>query len=222
MGSARNQESRIADHSSYEELANSLTHGVGLALALAGAAVVITLAALRGTAWHIVAVSVYGGTLVGLYTASTLYHALQSPRVKRIFRILDHSSIYLLIAGTYTPFGLVNLRGAWGWTLLGLVWGLSVLGILWKVWFVEHFAVVSTAIYVVMGWLAVIAVKPLYQAVHAGGMAWIAAGGVAYTLGIVFFASKRIRYAHAIWHVFVMAGSVCHYVAVVRYVLPGR
>ncbi len=207
---------------SYEELANSLTHGVGLALALAGAAVVIVLAALRGTAWHIVAVSVYGGTLVALYTASTLYHALRSPRVKRVFRILDHSSIYLLIAGTYTPFSLVNLRGAWGWTLLALVWTFSVLGILWKVWFVEHFAIVSTAIYVVMGWLAVIAVKPLYAALHAGGMAWIAAGGVAYTLGIVFFASKRIPYAHAIWHLFVIAGSVLHYVAVVRYVLPGR
>jgi hemolysin III len=203
----------------YEEIANSVTHGVGLALAIAGGVVLIVLAAVRGTACHIVAVSIYAATLIALYTASTLYHALQGARVKRVFRILDHSSIYLLIAGTYTPFSLITLRGPWGWTLLGLVWSLSIAGILWKVWFVEHYGVVSTALYAGMGWLAVVAVRPLYHALHFGGMFWIAAGGLAYTAGIVFFASKR-RYAHAVWHLFVLAGSICHYVAVMRYALP--
>lgn len=203
----------------YEEIANAITHGVGLALAIAGGVVLIVLAAVRGTAWHIVAVSIYAATLIALYTASTLYHALQGARVKRIFRVLDHSSIYLLIAGTYTPFSLITLRGAFGWTLLALVWTLTILGIVWKACFAGNYGVVSTALYVVMGWLAVVAIRPLYAALHFGGMFWIAAGGLAYTAGIVFFASKR-RYAHAVWHVFVLAGSICHYVAVMRYALP--
>ena len=205
-----------------EELVNTLTHGLGLALCLAGVPLLIALAALRGGARLVVAVSIYGTCLLALYAASTLYHALRGPRVKRFFRLLDHSAIYLLIAGTYTPFTLIVLRGAWGWTLLGLVWGISVFGILWKVFFLERLEAVSIALYVVMGWLAVIAIKPMFAALHTEGMLWILAGGVAYTGGVVFYAWKRVPYNHAIWHLFVMAGSLCHYFAVMRYVLPGR
>ena len=204
------------------ELANSLTHGAGLALSVAGCAVLVTLAALRGTAWHIVACSVYGGTLVCLYAASTMYHSVRSRRWKRFWRIVDHSSIYLLIAGTYTPFMLVNLRGAWGWSLFGVVWGLAVAGILFKVWFVDRVPVASTIVYLLMGWLAVIAVKPLVAMVPTGGLEWILAGGVLYTAGVGFFAWEKLPYHHAIWHVFVIGGSVCHYVAILQYVVPMR
>lgn len=203
-----------------EEIANSVTHGMGLALSLAGLAVLVTLAALRGTAWHIVSCAVYGATLVILYAASTLYHSARGPRVKRVLRILDHSAIYLLIAGTYTPFALVTLRGAWGWSLLGVVWGLALAGILWKVWFVDRFVVVSTTVYLVMGWLAVIAAKPLLAALPAGGIAWILAGGLCYTAGVVFFGWKKLPYGHTVWHVLVVAGSVCHFLAVLLYVIP--
>lgn len=205
-----------------EELANSLTHGVGLALSVAGLVVLVVLAAMRGTAWHIVGCSVYGATLVLLYGASTLYHSVRSPRVKRVCKVIDHSAIYLLIAGTYTPFTLVNLRGPWGWTLFGIVWGLALAGILFKVWFVDHFIVASTTVYLLMGWLAVIAVKPLFALVPAGGIALIFAGGLAYTIGVGFFAWRRLPYHHAVWHVFVLAGSIFHYVAVLLYVLPAK
>ncbi len=205
-----------------DELANSVTHGIGLALSLVGLVVLIILAALHGSAWHIVSCAVYGATLVLLYAASTLYHAVQSPRAKYVLKILDHASIYLLIAGTYTPFTLVTLRGGWGWTLFGLVWGLALFGVLFKVWFVNHFAIVSTAVYVLMGWLVVIAAKPLLARVPHGELAWLMAGGVAYTAGIVFYGWRRIPYHHAIWHIFVMAGSICHYCAVLFYILPAK
>jgi hemolysin III len=140
--------------------------------------------------------------------------------VKRILKIVDHSAIYLLIAGTYTPFTLVILRGAWGWSLFGVVWGLALLGILWKIWFVDRFTVVSTTVYLMMGWLAVIAVKPLFALVPAGGIALILAGGICYTIGVGFFAWRRLPFHHAVWHLFVLAGSTCHYIAVLLYVLP--
>lgn len=203
-----------------EEIANSVTHGLGLVLSIAGLAVLVVLAALRGTAWHIVSCAVYGATLVMLYAASTLYHGVRGPRVKRVLKILDHSAIYLLIAGTYTPFTLVTLRGAWGWSLFGVVWGLALVGILWKIWFVDHFAVVSTTVYLLMGWLAVIAAKPLLALVPAGGLALIVAGGLCYTAGVGFFAWRRLPYHHTVWHLFVMAGSACHFVAVLLYVIP--
>lgn len=203
-----------------EELANSLTHGFGLLLSVTGLVILLLLAVKRGTAWHIVSCAVYGTTLVLLYAASTLYHSVRSLRVKRICKVIDHSAIYLLIAGTYTPFTLVVLRGPWGWSLFGVVWGLALLGILWKIWFVDHFVVVSTTIYLLMGWLAVIAVKPLLAAVPLGGLAWILAGGLAYSLGVVFFGWRRLPYHHAVWHIFVLIGSVCHYVAVLFYILP--
>ena len=207
---------------SLEEIANAITHGIGLLLSIAGFVVLLVLAALRGTAWHIVACSIYGATLICLYTASTLYHAVISPRVKRALRIFDHSAIYLLIAGTYTPFLLVSLRGPWGWSLFGVIWGLALVGVLFKFWFVERFAILSTVVYIAMGWLVVIAAKPVITHLPLTAIIWLLAGGLAYTGGVIFFAAKRIPYSHAIWHLFVLAGSICHYFAVLSTVIPPR
>ena len=207
---------------SLEEIANAITHGIGLLLSIAGFVVLLVLAALRGTAWHIVACSIYGATLICLYTASTLYHAVISPRVKRALRIFDHSAIYLLISGTYTPFLLVSLRGPWGWSLFGVIWGLALVGVLFKFWFVERFAILSTAVYIAMGWLVVIAAKPVITHLPLTAIIWLLAGGLAYTGGVIFFAAKRIPYSHAIWHLFVLAGSICHYFAVLSTVIPPR
>jgi hemolysin III len=207
---------------SLEEIANAITHGIGLLLSIAGFVVLLVLAALRGTAWHIIACSIYGATLICLYTASTLYHAVISPRVKRALRIFDHSAIYLLIAGTYTPFLLVSLRGPWGWSLFGVIWGLALVGVLFKFWFVERFAILSTAVYIAMGWLVVIAAKPVITHLPLTAIIWLLAGGLAYTGGVIFFAAKRIPYSHAIWHLFVLAGSICHYFAVLSTVIPPR
>lgn len=208
---------------SAEELANSLTHGAGLALSIAGFIVLVVLAAMRGSAWRIVSCAVYGSTLICLYAASTLYHAIRSRRLKGILRVCDHSAIYLLIAGTYTPFLLVNLRGSWGWSLLAAIWGLAMTGILFKVWFVEHFPILSTAAYLLMGWLALVAVKPMLLRVPLSGLLWLLAGGVLYTVGVVFYAWKKVPYNHAIWHGFVLAGSTCHYFAVLcSVVLPAK
>ncbi len=208
---------------SAEELANSLTHGVGLALSVAGFIALVVLAAMRGSAWRIVSCAVYGSTLIFLYTASTLYHGIRSRRLKRVLKICDHSAIYLLIAGTYTPFLLVNLRGSWGWSLFAVIWGLAMAGILLKVWFVEHFSVFSTVVYLLMGWLALLAIKPMLLRVPLSGLLWLLAGGVLYTVGLVFYAWKRVPYNHAIWHGFVLAGSTCHYVAVLcSVILPAK
>jgi len=204
---------------SAEELGNTITHGIGLVLSLAGFVILLILAVTHGSAWHIVSCAVYGATLVCLYSASTLYHGIPSPRLKRALKIFDHSAIYLLIAGTYTPFLLVNLRGGWGWSLFGVVWGLALAGILLKFWFVDHFQILSTTVYLLMGWLAVIAVRPLLEMVPTAGLLWLLAGGFFYTIGVVFYAWKRIPYNHVIWHVFVMAGSTCHYFAVLYSVL---
>ena len=201
-----------------EEIANSVTHGVGAALSVAGLVVLVVIAALRGTALQVLACAVYGATLVLLYLSSTLYHALTNGRAKRVFRILDHASIYLLIAGTYTPFTLVALRGAWGWSLFGVVWALAVAGVVLKCFFTGRFHALSTTVYVLMGWLAVVAIRPLLGAIPWPGFLWLLAGGLLYTLGVVFFASRR-RYAHAVWHLFVLAGSACHFLAVYRYIL---
>lgn len=205
---------------SVDELANSVTHGIGLGLSIAGFAVLLVLAIVHGGGWQIVSCAIYGPTLICLYACSTLYHGLPSRRLKRIFRILDHSAIFLLIAGTYTPFLLVNLRGAWGWSLLGIVWSIAAAGIALKVWFVGRRPIVSTGLYILMGWLALIAVKPLLEAVPTIGLIWLLAGGLMYTVGVAFYAWKRIPYNHAIWHLFVMAGSTCHYFAVVYSVIP--
>jgi len=208
------------DESLIEELANGITHGIGLILSVVGLVALVVLSVTRGNAWHIAGCTTFGVTLVLLYAASTMYHSFHTPRLKRILKILDHTAIYLLIAGTYTPFTLVNLRGFWGWTLFSLVWGLSVFGIGWKLFHVEKFQIVSTLVYVAMGWLVLIAIKPLLLSIPTSGILWLVAGGLFYTVGVLFFASRRVPYNHAIWHVFVMGGSICHYVAVIFYVLP--
>jgi hemolysin III len=208
---------------SAEELASSLTHGVGLVLSIAGFATLLSLAAMRGSAWRIVSCAIYGSTLLCLYAASTCYHSIRSRRFKRILKVCDHSAIYLLIAGTYTPFLLVNLRGGWGWSLFAVIWGLAMAGVLLKVWFVEHASVLSTAVYLVMGWLALVAVKPMLARVPTSALVWLLAGGVLYTVGVVFYAWKKLPYNHAIWHGFVLAGSACHYVAVLcSVILPAK
>lgn len=202
-----------------EEVAHSVTHGIGLLAAVVGLVVLVVLTAATHDPWRITACAIYASTLVLLYGASTLYHALSATRARAVFRVLDHSAIFLLIAGTYTPFALVSLRGPWGWTLLAIVWGLAVLGVTAKAVFGMRWPILSTALYVCMGWVVVIAAKPLVAHVPPAGIAWLAAGGIAYTGGVVFYAWTRLRYSHAIWHVFVLAGSVCHYIAVIRYVV---
>ena len=202
-----------------EEVAHSITHGVGLLAAVTGLVVLVLLAAATRDPWRITACSIYATTLVLLYAASTLYHALSATRARNVFRVLDHSAIFLLIAGTYTPFALVSLRGPWGWTLLGIVWGLAIIGVAAKAIYGTRWPILSTALYIGMGWTVVIALKPLVDHVPAGGVAWLVAGGLAYTGGVVFYAWTRLRYSHAIWHVFVLAGSVCHYIAVAFYVV---
>ena len=202
-----------------EEVAHSITHGVGLLAALTGLVVLVVLAAATRDPWRITACSIYATTLVLLYAASTLYHALSATRARNVFRVLDHSAIFLLLAGTCTPIALVSLRGPWGWTLLGIVWGLAVIGVAAKAIYGTRWPILSTALYIGMGWTVVIALKPLVDHVPAGGVAWLVAGGLAYTGGVVFYAWTRLRYSHAIWHVFVLAGSVCHYIAVVLYVV---
>ncbi len=203
-----------------EEIANSITHGVAIALSIAGLAVMTAFASLLGNAWHIVSVSIYGATQILLYTASTLYHSIPLPRAKAYLRVLDHSAIFLLIAGTYTPFTLVNLRGPWGWSILGLVWGIAILGITLQGILIRQKSFVNAFIYIAMGWIVVIGVKPLLNSVPLGGLLLLLAGGLAYSFGVIFYIWKRLPYNHAIWHGFVMLGSIFHYFAVLFYVIP--
>ena len=200
-----------------EEIANSVTHGVGALASIAALPILMVVAVSRGDPWQVVGGAIFGATLIMLYVASTLYHALPHPRAKRVFRVLDHSAIYLLIAGTYTPFALGALRGPWGWALLGAVWTLAALGITAKATLGFRFPRLSTAVYVAMGWLALIAAQPLLAHVGVAGLMWLLAGGLCYTAGVVFFAWERLRYGHMVWHFFVAAGSVCHFFAVLWY-----
>ncbi|MCP4604610.1 MAG: hemolysin III family protein [Proteobacteria bacterium] len=211
---------QIEHHSTSEEIANSIIHGIGTLLAIAALVILVTFASLRGDAWRVVSFSIYGSTLILLYLSSTFYHGFRSIKLKRLFRIFDHATIYLLIAGTYTPFMLVTLRGGLGWSLLGVTWGFAILGIFMTALFIEKFRLISVLSYVGMGWLIVLAIKPLLAALQLGGVIWIASGGIAYTFGIVFYVSKRIPYSHAIWHLFVLGGSICHFFAMLLYVLP--
>jgi hemolysin III len=202
-------------------LANAITHGVGAALSMVGAVYLIA-ASTRGTAWHVVSCSVFSATLVLVYVCSTLYHSLVRTRARHVFHILDHSAIYLLIAGTYTPFALISLRGPLGWSLFGFEWSLAVAGVIFKSFAVGRFEWASALVYLAQGWVVVIAVAPLARAIGWHGVMWLGAGGVAYTLGILFFAYDRLRYFHATWHLFVLAGSIAHYFAILLYVLPAR
>lgn len=205
-----------------EEFASALTHGVGAALALAGGGVLIALAALHGDHWQLIASIVFGVSLLLLYVASTLYHAIQHPTAKARLKVFDHCAIYLLIAGTYTPFTLIGLRGQVGWWLFAAIWTLAVLGVVFKLFYTGRFKLLSTAIYIAMGWLVILAIKPLLAALDNWTFGWLLAGGVFYTLGTVFYHRPSLRYSHAVWHLFVIAGSVCHYVAVMAQVLPVR
>lgn len=211
--------SRIA--SAREELANALTHGVGLLASLIGMPILVLSALHRGEVTAVVGTSVFGATLIALYAASTFYHAVPHPELKQKFRLADHMAIYLLIAGTYTPFTLGVLRGTWGWTLFGVVWTLAALGVLFKLWFGSgRFHRLSTAIYVAMGWVIVLAIRPLVQSMEHAGLLLLIAGGLSYTGGVVFYMDKRRAWTHPVWHVFVLGGSVCHYFAVLFYAWP--
>ena len=207
-----------ARYTGREEAANVATHAAGLLASVVGLTVLVYLGVARGEVLHAASAGVYGATLVALYAASTLYHAFRRPEVKRVLRVLDHCAIYLLIAGTYTPFVLVGLGGGWGWTLFGVVWAMALGGIVFKIFATGRFAVVSTAAYVAMGWMGVVAFKPLIDALPTSAIVWLVLGGVAYTAGTIFY-HRRIPYAHALWHVFVLLGSACHFVAIGLYVL---
>jgi hemolysin III len=207
-----------------EEVAHALTHGLGVLLAIAGLTVMVARATLYGTAWHIVGAAIFGATLVLMYTASTLYHSIpgaQLPNTKKVLRIVDHSSIYFLIAGTYTPFTLVTLNGAVGWAMFFAVWGLALVGVVFKIFATGRFEKLSLAIYLAMGWCILLAIKPLVRTLDVGGLVLLVAGGLAYTGGVAFYALDHRRFFHAVWHGFVLAGSVLQYFAVLFYVIPG-
>jgi hemolysin III len=193
---------------------------VGAALAVAGMAYLIVVST-RGSASVVVGCSIFAGTLVLVYVCSTLYHSLVRTRARHLFHVLDHTAIYLLIAGTYTPFTLVSLRGPVGWTLFGIVWALAIAGAIFKSFAVDRFAVASVLVYLFQGWLVIFAMRPLVHAIGPRGLLWLAAGGAVYTLGIIFFALDRIPYFHAAWHLFVLVGSIAHYFAILFYVIPG-
>ena len=203
-----------------EEIASSVTHGVGAVLAIAGLAVLAAFAARHGDAWHVVSSSIFGATLVLCFTASTLCHSVQAERIKQTLRALDHSAIFLLIAGTYTPFLLVNLRGPWGWSLFAVIWGLTFAGIALRLLLKGRLHGLVVSIYIAMGWIVVVAIQPMLERVGTGGLILLAAGGLAYTTGVIFYKWRRLPYNHAIWHGFVLAGAALHFFAVLFYVIP--
>lgn len=201
------------------EKLNSLTHLAGLALSVAGLSILVTLAVAQGDPWKLVGFAIFGASLVVLYGSSTIYHSVRSPRAKAILRKLDHNAIYILIAGTYTPIALVTLRGPWGWTLLGLSWGLALFGIAQEMTLGRRTRRLSMLLYVLMGWLVLIAIKPLFAAMPLAGIAWLALGGVVYSLGIHFYLNDtRVKHYHGIWHLFVLGGSFCHFMCILLYV----
>lgn len=204
-----------------EEFANAVTHGLGAALSIAALTLLIIFSSWYGDVWHIVSTTIFGVTLVILYTFSTLLHSMPArSRAKDVFEILDHSAIYLLIAGTYTPFLLVTLRGPLGWTLFGIIWGMAAIGSILKIFFVKRFVIVSTLAYIFMGWMIVFAFKPLMERLATPGLIWLVAGGILYTIGSLFYVWRKVPHHHAIWHLFVIAGSVCHFFCVLFYVIP--
>jgi hemolysin III len=203
-----------------EEVANSVTHGIGAVLSIAALVILIVFASLYGNAWHIVSFTIYGASMFILYMSSTLVHSFPEGRAKDIFEILDHSSIYFYIAGTYTPFLLVVIRGSVGWSLFGVVWGLAIAGTIFKCFFVKKYLFTSTILYVVMGWMMVFAWKPLGDKLSSQGMTFLMIGGLLYTFGAIFYVWRGFRYHHAVWHLFVIAGTVLHFFCVLFYVLP--
>ena len=209
--------SRERTQSPGEEIANSISHGVAFLAAVAAAPVLVLSAARHDGAARIAGASVFAAAMVLLYLTSTLYHALPRNRAKRVFQVLDHAAIFLMIAGTYTPFTLGVLRGTWGWTLLGLVWGLALAGVVLTAAGGVRYPKLTTGLYLAMGWLILIAVKPLWLRMPSLGLFWLGAGGIAYTVGVVFYAANRIRYSHFVWHLFVITGTTCHFFAVLRF-----
>lgn len=210
----------IENYTLGEEIANAVTHGIGVLMAIAGLVLLIVFSSIYGNSWYVVSLTIYGSALVILYTMSTIYHSLPRGKAKDIFEILDHSSIYLLIAGTYTPFELITLRGTIGWVFFGITWGMAIVGILFKIFFVKKFVILSTLIYIAMGWMIVFAIKPLFYALPLNGMIFLATGGVLYTAGTVFYIKRKMKYHHAVWHLFVLGGSAMHFFAILFYVLP--
>jgi len=203
-----------------EEILNVITHGLGFLLSIAALVLLVVFAALKGNVWHIVSFSVYGVSLVVLYLASTLYHMSRKQSLRNKLNIFDHASIYILIAGTYTPFLLVTLHGPWGWSLLGVIWGLAIAGILFKIFFIGKYDLVSALLYVLMGWLIIVAIQPLNEHLESGGLWWLLGGGISYSIGAVFYMVNKLPYNHAIFHIWVLLGSLAHFIAVFFYVLP--
>lgn len=212
--------SYTTNYSVGEEIAHSITHGIGALLSIAGLAVLVAYSSLNGNAWHIVSSSIYGSTLIILYSASTLYHAITNPKAKSVLQQLDHAAIYLLIAGTYTPFLLVSLRGVWGWSLFGVIWSIAIAGMVLEFVSAERFKKVSLWLYLGMGWIVVLAIKPMLMQVETGGLVLLLAGGLSYSLGVIFYVREQMAFHHAIWHLFVLAGSVLHFFSVLFYVIP--
>ncbi len=213
-------EERIVYYSEAEELANRCTHGFGLLLSLIGVIALLGLALGQHDVYRVVSASIYGGAMVTFYCLSTAYHSVRKPYVRYVFRILDHVSIYLMIAGSYTPFGLVTLHGPWGWSMLGVVWGLGTVGAILKIFTIHRLRVIGPLLYIGLGWSVVIALKPLSAALAGQGLALLFLGGAAYTVGVVFYLWDRLPFNHAIWHLFVLAGSACHFGAIFYYVTP--
>jgi hemolysin III len=223
MGPQASHLNSSPSHKAYtrgEEIANSLIHAFGATLSIAGLVVLVVVAASHGDVWRVVSCSIYGSSLIILYLASALYHGVQLPRAKGVLQIIDHTMIYLLIAGTYTPFLLISLRGAWGWTLMGVIWGLALLGIGFQSIFVRRQGKLSILTYILMGWLCLVALRELLVNVPTGGLIWLAVGGVLYTTGVLFYVWHRLPYNHAIWHLFVLGGSTAHFLSILLYVLP--
>ena len=203
-----------------EEIFNTISHGIGLLFSIPALVLLIVYASLYGNAWHIVSFSIYGSSLIILYTASTVYHAAKEPKLKHKLNVFDHSAIYILIAGTYTPFTLVTLNGAWGWSIFGIIWGLAIAGVISKLFFIGKFRTLSAIGYILMGWVIIIAIKPLLDNLATGGLWWLFAGGLSYSLGVIFYVQKKMPYAHGIFHIFVLLGSLFHFFSVFFYVLP--
>lgn len=202
-----------------EEITNAISHGIGFGLSIAALVVLLIFANMYGDIWYITSFAIYGTTLIILYLSSTLYHSFPEGSVKSIFQILDHASIYLLIAGTYTPLTLIPLRGKLGWTIFGVVWGIALVGIIFKIFYVKKFMILSTILYIVMGWMIIIAIKPLINTINHTSLAFLVSGGILYTIGTIFYLGRKIKYHHAIWHLFVLAGSICHFFTIL-YLLP--
>ncbi|MDM5278462.1 PAQR family membrane homeostasis protein TrhA [Paenibacillus silvae] len=209
-------------YSRREEVANAVTHGIGAALSVAALVLLIVFSSMKGTAWHVVSFTIYGITMLLLYTNSTLVHALKEGKAKDLFEFFDHSSIYLFIAGTYTPFLFIAVRGTLGWTLFGIIWGIALAGVIFKAFFTKKFLFMSTIFYIAMGWLIVVAWNPLVAAIPTGGIVLLVGGGLMYTLGTLFYVWRAFPFHHAIWHLFVLAGSILHFFAVLIYLTPLR